>query len=394
MADQLSLPSRVERRIDGLARSMVTEFVATIPVYQTLPEEQLQGEVLQICVTNLRALFTCLREERLPASEELAESRASAARRAEERVPLDALLNAYLTGARIGWTALVDEARPEETEELFGHVSVILGYLRAVTTVVTEGWVEEQQAIVGEERDARRALTEALLTGSEASSGLAERAGVRPADRYRAVALRFGRSPDESEAGVSATVAGRRKVRRVVGALEVVLDGPVLTLLDAGGGAAALPLEDVEALHEQITEAARAEVWLAYSDLVRMPSLPTAWQEVREVRRLVAALDRPPGTYTFRDVILEYTITSDEQAVNRLHTLLAPIAERSDLIETLEAWFDADFDRRVAASTLSIHPNTLDYRLRKISELIDHDVGSATGIQLLGAALMARRLAQ
>lgn len=390
---QLSLPDRVERRVDGLARAMVAEFVSSIAVYRTLPPEQLQGEIHGICVTNLRSLFTCLREGRPPAEEELSAIRASAARRAEERVPLEAVLDAYMTGARIGWGALRDEARPEETDELTGHVGTVLDYLRAVTAAVTSAWVEEQQAIVGEERDARRALTEALLTGDEPSSGLVERAGVRPADRYRAVAFRFDLSADERDMGVSATVAGRRKVRRVVQALEDLVGGPVLTLLDANGGAAALPVADVADLRDVVEGAARAEVWIAHSDLVRLPALPAAWDEAREVRRLITMLGRLPGTYAIDDVILEFTITSDPAAMARLNRLLAPIAERDDLIDTLEAWFDADFDRRMTARDLSVHPNTVDYRLRRISELLGHDVASAFGMQLLGAALLARRLA-
>ena len=82
---QLSLPDRVERRVDGLARAMVAEFVSSIAVYRTLPPEQLQGEIHGICVTNLRSLFTCLREGRPPAEEELSAIRASAARRAARR---------------------------------------------------------------------------------------------------------------------------------------------------------------------------------------------------------------------------------------------------------------------------------------------------------------------
>jgi DNA-binding PucR family transcriptional regulator len=41
---------------------------------------------------------------------------------------------------------------------------------------------------------------------------------------------------------------------------------------------------------------------------------------------------------------------------------------------------------------LMVHPNTLDYRLRRIQELTGLELSSARGIQILGAALTARRL--
>jgi sugar diacid utilization regulator len=80
-------------------------------------------------------------------------------------------------------------------------------------------------------------------------------------------------------------------------------------------------------------------------------------------------------------------------ARDRLADLLTPIAGRADLLSTLEGWFEADFDRRRAAAALHVHPNTLDYRLRRIAELTGLDPGTARGLQLLGAAVTAHQLA-
>src|SRR4051812_29114248 len=103
---------RVERRIPALARELLTQFIVEIPVYGRLPREQVEGEITAITENNLRIFFRGLRESRDPDEADLAELRASAARRAEERVPLDAVLTAYHVGARIGWQAMVDEASP------------------------------------------------------------------------------------------------------------------------------------------------------------------------------------------------------------------------------------------------------------------------------------------
>src|SRR6059058_4651574 len=86
---------RVERTVPKLARQMIDTFVEEIPLYSLLPREQLEGEILAITEANLRLFFTTLRESRPLAPDELAEVRTSAARRAEERVPLDAVLSAY-----------------------------------------------------------------------------------------------------------------------------------------------------------------------------------------------------------------------------------------------------------------------------------------------------------
>jgi hypothetical protein len=55
---------------------------------------------------------------------------------------------------------------------------------------------------------------------------------------------------------------------------------------------------------------------------------------------------------------------------------LAEYDERNgtDLVDTLAAWFDAFGDTAAAASIVAIHPNTLRYRLKRISEITGVDL--------------------
>src|SRR4051812_9474582 len=232
---------RVEREVPRLARRMIDTFVAEIPLYALLPREQLEGEILAITDANLRLFFTTLRESRPLAPAELAEVRTSAARRAEERVPLDAVLSAYHVGGRIGWQALVDAATDNETVALVAAGERVLAYVQQVTAAVAAAYLEEQQTIYGEERDARRSLASALLVG-EAADNLAARLGTHIASAYLVVAIRLGGHPDEAERGVGGAVAARRKVRRLQTALDECAGEPVLSLLDPSGGSALVPV--------------------------------------------------------------------------------------------------------------------------------------------------------
>lgn len=405
MAQQLDLAARVERRIDGLARAMVEAFVEEVPIYQQLPREQLQGEILDISRRNLRLFFRCLREQRGPTDEELAEPRASAARRAEERVPLQSVLTAYHIGGRIGWRALADEARPAEREQLDSFAEQVLGYVQAVTGAVASAYMEEQQHIYGEQRDARRTLTEALLTGPRPGDpgwppqSQARRAGVHLADGYMVLALHLAPTPDEMAAGVTGAVAGRRKVRRVQAALDGLAGEPVLTLLEADGGpvlfpvgedAAAEALGNAGAIGEVLADAAGAEVAAGVCWARGPDGVAAGAGEAREILDLAGRLNRPAGMYRLDDVLLEYAVTHPVDTASRLSGVLAPIDDRPDLVQTLEQWYAADFDRRAAAAALNVHPNTLDYRLRRVAELTGMDPSTARGLQLLGAAMTAR----
>ena len=394
------LYQRVEREVPKLARRMVETFVEEIPLYALLPQEQLHGEILAITDANLRLFFTTLREGRPLADDELAEMRTSAARRAEERVPLDAVLTAYHVGGRIGWQALVDEAGPDDMDALVAAGGRVLAYVQQVSAAVSAAYLEEQQTIYGEERDARRALASALLAG-EPAEALAARLGSPIASAYLVVALRLGAHPDEEDKGVGGAIAARRKVRRVQAALDRWADEPALGLLDPGGGAALLPalpdtLDDVAArlgaLVSEVQDAAGAEVYGGAASATGTADIPRAAAQAQDVVRLARQLQRPPGGYLLRDVLLEYQLTRASDAQPELAHLLDPLDRNPDLPHTLAVYLEHDLDRRRTAAALHVHPNTLDYRLRRIVELTGLDPSTSRGLQLLGAALAARQL--
>jgi sugar diacid utilization regulator len=394
------LYQRVERTVPKLARRMIDRFVEEIPLYGLLPREQLEGEILSITIENLRLFFGMLRSGLPLPPDTLGDVRLSAARRAEERVPLDAVLTAYHVGARIGWEAIVADAGEDETEAVIAAGSRVLAYTQQVTAEVAAAYLEEQQTIYGEERDARRALASALLAGDPAEA-LAARLGVTIADAYVVVALRMDPHPDEGERGVGGAVAARRKVRRAQRALDQWLGEPVLGLLDPTGGAVLLPSELEEAaaladrlpaLADALRQAAGAEVTAGAAVAVGAHDVARATGQAQDVVRLARALGRPPGGYTLRDVLLEYQLTRPSDALGDLADLLDPLDRNPDLPLTLEAYLEHDLDRRRTAGALHVHPNTLDYRLRRIVELTGLDPSTTRGLQLLGAALAARRL--
>jgi sugar diacid utilization regulator len=392
----LSLYTRVQRRLPLLARRMIDTFREEVPFYRRLPTEQLEGEILEICEDNLRVFFATLQERRLPTDEELAEPRSSAARRAQERVPLDAVLTAYHVGGRIGWAELVAEAKPSETAELVAAADRVQLYLQCVTGAVATAYLEEQQAIHGEERDARRALAAALMAGQPADA-LAARLGVDLAQRWSVIALELGEHVDEKAEGVAGAVASRRKVRRVQEVLDAYAGGPVLGLLDATGGTVFVPDVDAPAdgldgLVEQLQSAAGTPVRAAAAHADTSSGLAGASAQARDVLRLVVRLARPSGLYRLADVLLQYQLTRASDALPELAALLDPLERNPDLLLTLDTYLAENLDRRRTAAALHVHPNTLDYRLKRIVELTRLEPTTTVGLQLLAAAATARRL--
>ncbi|HVW80134.1 MAG TPA: helix-turn-helix domain-containing protein [Mycobacteriales bacterium] len=399
-AEDSPLFARVERDIPKLARRMLDRFVTEIPLYGMLPREQLEGEIAQITVGALRLFFHSLRSTEPIYDDELIDLRSSAARRAEERVPLDAVLAAYHVGGRIGWQALVESALPDERDELIVAAGRVLEFVHQVTGAVASAYLEERQSIYGEERDALRAVASALLAGDPADK-LAARVGLAVAPAYVVLEMAIGEHPDEVERGVGGTVAARRKLRRVQGRLERWAGQPVVGLLEPAGGPVLISTapEDadkvVASLSElliDLNEAAGAPVTAGVAVAWTVADVVNASQQAGDVLALATGLRRGPGAYSLSDVLLEYQLSRPSDALPALGALLAPLERNPDLVLTLQTYLEHDLDRRGTAAALHVHPNTLDYRLRRVVDLTGIDPSTSRGLQLVGAALAARRL--
>ncbi len=391
---------RVEQRLPRLAQQMLDRFVQEIPFYGLLPREQIEGEIAEITLANLRLFFRALRTGTPITDEDLIESRLSAARRAEERVPLDAVLAAYHIGGRVGWEALVAEAQPEETAALILAAGRVLGYVQQMTGAVAAAYLEERQSIYGEERDALRAVASALLAGEPAET-LAARVGLAVAPAYVVLEVAIGQRHDEGDGGVGSAVAARRKLRRVQSRLERWSGAPVLGLLEPGGGPVLLAttneevgkiLGGLEALTAELTDAAGTPVSCGAAVASTPAEVSAAARQAVDVLHLGIGTGRGPGAYQLADVLLEYQLSRPSDALPALRSLLDPLERNPDLTLTLETYFAYDLDRRQAAAALHVHPNTLDYRLRRIVDLIGIDPSTSRGLQLIGAAIAARKL--
>ena len=382
------LYERARRRIPVLSQRMITAFLEEIPLYRLLPREQLEGEVREICADNLRTFFATLVEDRAPTEDELSEPRASASRRAQERVPLASVLTAYHLGARVGWAELQATATRAEVPELLAAVDRLQRYVQSVTAVVATAYLHEQQAIAGEEGDALRALVTALLSG-EPAGALAERVGRRLSERWVVLALDLAEHPDEQ--GSAGAIAARRKVRRVQEQLDAHVGEAVLGQLHATGGIVLLP-DDGRPIHDLVLAlqgAAGAPVRAGAARADSTDAVSAAAEQAREVLRLTGP---EPGLRVLRDVLLDYQLSRPSEAQAQLAALLAPLDEHPDLLRTLAAYLAEDLDRRRTAGVLHVHPNTLDYRLKRVVELTGLDPSTTNGLQLLAGAVAVRRL--
>jgi hypothetical protein len=386
---------QVERRRDQIVDQILTSVTRQIPIYARLPRHELDD--LQATVHHgLGVIFRLVREGGTFTPADLVVFTDSAARRARDGFSLGEVLSAYQISGAVTWQAFAAAAGPGEREELLGVAEASVTKGPTAIAAVAAAFLDERLLQASDPASGRLAVAAALVRGLPAEA-LAVRAGIVLAPSYQVVALRV----DDAEplGGIGEFEAQRRVLERlkrwlVEDSSEEALglltnhDAVVLLASPAGGSddaAGPAILDRLEAVVGQRVTAATA--WRP-----TRAELPAAVEEARQVLQLAVVTGRPPGIYRLDDLLLETMLAQPSVVAERLVKLLGPLAEGPALLQTLEAYLTADLDRRRAAQALHIHPNTLDYRLRRIRQLTGLAPTTTQGVQVLGAALLAWRL--
>jgi len=130
------------------------------------------------------------------------------------------------------------------------------------------------------------------------------------------------------------------------------------------------------------------------------PTAPGLAEATRSARAALAGLAAAPGweqaprPVHADDLLPERVLVGDAEArralVDRAYTPLA--ASQGSLLETLSAYLGAGRSLEAAARTLYVHPNTVRYRLRRVSDVTGWDPLDARESYVLQTALAVGRL--
>ncbi|MGW4480748.1 PucR family transcriptional regulator [Rhodococcus triatomae] len=375
-----------------LAAAVAARLADDMPIYRALPA----GEIEAIAFRCIELFATLLFERRAPRESELAEPRNSAARRAEEGVPLEAVLHAYHIGVEMASASLSAGAGPDDVADVLVVNAMVLDFLRRLTIAVSSAYFDERQIMESQENSGRRSLMSALVAGEDLDA-VVTRTGLRLAPNYLVLSLVIGENEDERRLGVNGTVAGRRKVRRLQAELDRITGEHALTVIDSGGGLALVPCspsppdwEHLRVVVERLERVLGARLHAA-GTTAPPAGVPEAVEQTTDILALVTSSRRPPGLYRLTDVLLDYQLSRPSAARRELAALLAPLAGKPELMQTLEAYIASGLNRRATAATLAVHANTVDYRMRRVLELTGLNPTDPSDLPRIGAALVAMR---
>ncbi len=279
---------------------------------------------------------------------------------------LDALLAAYRVGARLAWRRFVEAgvAAGLPPATLYRLGEAIFAYIDAISAESAAGYAEEQSALAGERERRRRALVRVLAqhppADEESVRTAADAAGWPLPRTLAAVALAEG--SDEDAQRVARRLDPGALGAEADGAAYVVVPDPgapgrrALLARALGGRAAALGPE--VAWGESGQSASRA---LAAARLLAAGRLAPAPGEAP----LVLADEHLAALAVHADPGVAGALA--RRALAPLEPVAGPARER--LRETLAAWLDQPGQIQAIAARLSVHPQTVRYRLRRLREL-------------------------
>ncbi|WP_309139149.1 PucR family transcriptional regulator [Nocardia cyriacigeorgica] len=384
----ISPPVRDARR---LSRRLVDHLASSVPPFTTFRAEVMAGEVAALVRACVEWSIQRMNGDNEPAPADRLND--AAATWARDGIPIDAVLHAVHAGFKAGLDLLFARTDANGSDDIVEGTTAALELLNLITSTVSKAYVREHRAGAAEHHTAVHTLTSALL-GGHATSKMARECGIQIAAEYFVLAVSLPSHPDEGHPRLDPHVVARRKLRRVQAALADQFGDTALSLLSVDGGTILVPsttcaeseLDDmVRTLAEAALVPIRATILAAAAD-----DVAAAADRAHDLLDTVHQLGRGPGLYRFAELALHYQLTRPGIGRDILHARLAPLDDHPELMETLRVFFSMDLNRQRTARILHVHPNTVDYRLRRIGRLTGLDLSPTEGLWYLRSALVAR----
>ncbi|HEY3182663.1 MAG TPA: helix-turn-helix domain-containing protein [Gaiellaceae bacterium] len=376
-AERARILAALLAQIDELTESGVVAIRAEIPAYAAQRDERfladLANQIRLVYSTSLSAML----EGRQVTPDDIAFVRGAAMRRAELGVALEDYLAAFRVGQLVLWDAMVASAAdtPEGREAALTLAAPLIRLINFASTHAGQGYVEYRQLAVAEADRERRDLLELLLAGE-----------LPPRGPLAALTKAHGIGADSSTLVVTAVAVGARSSPEATQAasiavaraglsestLVVVRQGEIVAVpvLGAGGDPAELCTR-VDAVQQRLSAVGTPLAVGISTVAAGVGELPRAYLEARAARECLAGegLVAIPRLTPFEYLVLRADETARRVVDPRLTAFLDEDLSRGGVLSaTVQAFAQSDLNLRAAAERLHVHPNTAQYRLRRIED--------------------------
>src|SRR4051794_544206 len=395
-----AIVERLETGKEDLARRMVARYAEEIVDYRLADEEFMQREVYAVSLENLEVLAAILLHGEQPPEAWIEKTRRGAAGRLHHGISLESFLHATRLWGQLTWEhvlACASTDEPAEREAALEIAGVVFRHLDTMSALWAGAYLAEAEGISSDRAVLRRDLLDALIAGrgeDERIRRLARSLGLRLGDGYVVIVLRG----EETEGAFRAIIeTAREHLRPADASLLVGLrQGEVVALYPVAERAA------LDAVREECAALAAAvgEAGVSVGLGARhggMAQIAVGYAEAKDAADIAAGTGLRGRPVAFDEVLIDHMVRSSPHGDRILDGTLRPLldydAERSsELVPTLRAYVASGFNLTKSAEILSVHPNTVVYRLRRIKELSGRDPHDPDDLLLLFLGLKLTEL--
>jgi hypothetical protein len=358
---------------DVLVRHIAELIRRELPEYAGLTTAELTAGVS----VQFRGLVGGLADGRPPTERDRAVAGDLGRLRARQGLPAQAMINAHHVGYREVWNELLTRsggAGAPHAEDLLPAVGTVWSWIQVVSSTAAAAHQEQVRsddaAVIGVTYRFLSALHHPSA-GWEEETGLARALGFDPAGPFQAVCTPAEHWDDD----LLDTV--RKRLQDGPGEVRGVIRGAQLVLLGQG--------TDEASVVRVLTEAAPDST--IGVGLVRR-GLPGAADTLLDAAEALAVVPRAGAVATFgHDWLLASLAPRSARLTPVLAHARAVAAGNPGLVETVRAFAANGSSWSAAGRELSLHPNTVKYRLDRWEQLTGWDARSWAGLTASMVAL-------
>ena len=348
-----------------------------------------KDEVRESCVANVTFIFDSLAGD---ADADVSPAEHTGTARALAGVPLPAVMTAYRIGFRFMWEQTLAAARAAAipTDSILDATARVFLAQDTFTQAMSTAYRQQLTAQILEREEERSALVEALLshriTDSQSLWEAADLLRLPTTGPYVVVAAEL---PAIGKLGLP-TIETKLSIRDIRSAWRLLPDLQVGIVHLRGP----VPSDTLGALVEVLRQAATARVGISSpfhelaetSDGLRFARLAVTGKPLSD--SLVAVFDDTP---------LAVAAVSAPEAMAKIRSSVLgsvnelPAEERTVLLDTFQAWLQADGSANDTAAKIYCHPNTVRHRLHRIEELTGRSLSRPTDLAELCLAFEVER---
>ncbi len=321
-------------------------------------------------------------------------------RRVYQGVPLESLLRAFRLGSRDLWCHYIELDRKNENlrDELLFKVSpYLMEFFDTLAQVIAQIYLEEQYKHARWRESLRYELHSIIFNFPEDAEKFSRTATALNLDaKTPRVALAFdldsinSESPTfKSEIDQVVAAAARRLKLSVNEIFDIWFRGQLVMWIPARVG-------DLmgTSVHQLAAQIARITDTFAHINAIGIglpgegaPGWAMSADEASKALRFGRGRDDKDRVRLYSDIAVEESVRGTDRALSYLVSLVEQLAGEPDLLETLRTYFDQLQRRKVTASVLGIHPNTLNHRLERIESILGAQLDESGWIARLDVAL-------